>query len=895
MARIHARRTAAAPVRTGAFRHARTNEQRKPSYKVVIEEMTEKKKKLHTTLSFKTQPPPGYTFVAAGDPRLTAKCKDISRAQGLTVYITSRTSSLGEQVGRVGYHFPSGVVEQSCQLLGVTMARSGNVYHEPGPSHRHTAHSRRSTRTRQAQRNQNSRTRAASVGSEMDQHELDTRAAFAIRDLFPKIPEADIQNIVAQAFQKGKSKVGTAADQPFIKRVHLAVGAYIRHVYTGYDRLLKQHSYLDARALVQPPTLDKIIEWRDEKDEPDAVEDILREVIVISDDEEGESEDDMLANREDSVEIISSQEIADTVHVRPLDYSTLDERSRYDRPTSPEDDWAPSVKFIRRLSTPPVDQSRIDRQQAHRNRIWHEAVSRRKQTALATPTASTKHAGLRRDEERLHSSFRGYPHPIASDGTDCEIGPRLLEIQPVHAHNGLGQPSSVQFGKPWDGVSNKTLKEADMSEQHNIQELRPAYDTEKTNTSPSNNEAFFVQRPGQPVYAANGRVDRNYMLFQTTSESGQRPPLAPSLYGDSDSPIPSIEGDSRSSNRQQPFYRDDDLAFSRRQFQDHFTGPRNVELKDDPLSPAVKRRRIADGEHYTPEVIYQPMTDQQSPASGLVRVRPMQHRDIPTPQAAATDRTRPEGLRYVQGPAPRVELVPIVERIHSTADGGPTGHLNQHRTEGVAQRRHVLQPVPRMRPDDRSAVDHHSQQFQPRFCDALQAEQIPGSFAPDPRSTLSMRPRFQNTDLHDRHVAERSYKFESTQDGSQLKYMEHSMPVPPRTIYANDENLRGYAHRGPMADYADKASNSTRVSDAGVHRYPGHPPIHRHDGRTFPMQDSQPSRLLPQGNFPGQSPHYDLEENYRLSPRGAQGSGYHKKHRGPEIIYISSSPPMEER
>lgn len=50
MARVSANRTAAAPVRTGALRHARTNEQRKSSYKVIIEEMTEKKKKLHTTV-----------------------------------------------------------------------------------------------------------------------------------------------------------------------------------------------------------------------------------------------------------------------------------------------------------------------------------------------------------------------------------------------------------------------------------------------------------------------------------------------------------------------------------------------------------------------------------------------------------------------------------------------------------------------------------------------------------------------------------------------------------------------------------------------------------------------------------------------------------------------------
>lgn len=160
---------------------------------------------------------------------------------------------------------------------------------------------------------------------------------------------------------------------------------------------------------MQPPTLDKIIEWRDEKDEPDAVEDILREVIVISDDEDEERGDEAFIQREDSVEIVSSQEIADTVHVRPIDYSTLDDRSRHDRPLSPENDWAPSVKFIRRLSTPPVEtglrrQNRSDRQQAHRNRVWHEAVSRRRNATHPTRDIVPTPA-LRQEDGEGHHSF----------------------------------------------------------------------------------------------------------------------------------------------------------------------------------------------------------------------------------------------------------------------------------------------------------------------------------------------------------------------------------------------------------------------------------------------------------------------------------------------------------
>ena len=173
-------------------------------------------------MSFKTEAPPGYTFIAAGDPKLTSKCKELSRTQGLVVYIvsvsltgpwnstfeltiqkTSRVNSLSEQVGRLGYHFPSTVVEQACQVLGSTIAKSGNVHYQRKPGHHpYATRSKRSIPQQQGKRKQNAKPRAASVGNEMDQSDIDARAAFAIRDLFPKIPDNDVQHIVAQAFQK---------------------------------------------------------------------------------------------------------------------------------------------------------------------------------------------------------------------------------------------------------------------------------------------------------------------------------------------------------------------------------------------------------------------------------------------------------------------------------------------------------------------------------------------------------------------------------------------------------------------------------------------------------------------------------------------------------------------
>lgn len=77
------------------------------------------------------------------------------------------------------------------------------------------------------------------------------------------------------------------------RRVQLAAIAYIRHTHTRYDELLKTTSWANARKAVEKPCLDIIVKWRgDEETGRDQLDEILREVIEISDTEE-ESEDDI--------------------------------------------------------------------------------------------------------------------------------------------------------------------------------------------------------------------------------------------------------------------------------------------------------------------------------------------------------------------------------------------------------------------------------------------------------------------------------------------------------------------------------------------------------------------------------------------------------------------------
>ena len=195
---------------------------------------------------------------------------------------------------RIGFHFPSVVVSQVCAHYGIVLSSAGTVLEEDEyPVYR------RSQRLKEKDPSE----------ARKDQITVNTEARDTIKDLFPNIPDNDMNQIIKTAFQKGKGKVGTAAELTLIRRAQLAVVAHIRHIYTDYDKLIRQTQYRDARNIVEKPTLRKLVEWRgDDEDGKAALEDIFREVIVISDDEESSDEDEFVEQdfRDVSVEIISS-------------------------------------------------------------------------------------------------------------------------------------------------------------------------------------------------------------------------------------------------------------------------------------------------------------------------------------------------------------------------------------------------------------------------------------------------------------------------------------------------------------------------------------------------------------------------------------------------------------
>jgi len=126
-----------------------------------------------------------------------------------------------------------------------------------------------------------------------DQVTINTEAKETIKDLFPKIPDNDLYQIIKTAFQLGDRKVGTAEEIPLIRRAQLSVVAHIRHCYTKYDKLLRQVSYNDARHMVESETLKRLVEWRGDDEKPDdasKIQDVYKEAVVISSDEDTDDE-----------------------------------------------------------------------------------------------------------------------------------------------------------------------------------------------------------------------------------------------------------------------------------------------------------------------------------------------------------------------------------------------------------------------------------------------------------------------------------------------------------------------------------------------------------------------------------------------------------------------------
>ncbi|KAK3314969.1 hypothetical protein B0H66DRAFT_535865 [Apodospora peruviana] len=243
-------------------------------------ENKDKKKKLEFEFTEDPNPPPGFEFVPIGNPALTARCKDISRERDAMIFIVTSASghfskALSLHLNRIGHHIRETIVQDARDELGddsLFLAGTQPGVPEPIPE---------------------------------TQEEINRQADAAIMDLFPRIPNTDRQMIIEQSFNKsklhkGSPPVGLASHISLSRRVTLAVLAHIRHIHTRYDQLLRETSYVNARKAVESLCLDFLVKWRgDEETGRDQLDEILCEVIVISDSESDDDDDDAGEDNDD--------------------------------------------------------------------------------------------------------------------------------------------------------------------------------------------------------------------------------------------------------------------------------------------------------------------------------------------------------------------------------------------------------------------------------------------------------------------------------------------------------------------------------------------------------------------------------------------------------------------
>jgi hypothetical protein len=217
----------------------------------------------------------------------------------------SDPEKLSHHVHRVGHHFPLQIIDLACSKFGYTYDESHGLQKAKDGDRTNWI----------ARRFEDYSSRQVKQGHPTTEKETKGYIHGAVREMFPKIPDDDLQAIVTHAFEEGTNRVGNAKELSLARRVQLAVVAHIRHTYTDYDKLLKSGGWMEARSKVESVSLAKLKEWRDEADEQsNELEETFREVIVLDDDDDEPSSEERSTStpdeREQSMEIVSSRATA---------------------------------------------------------------------------------------------------------------------------------------------------------------------------------------------------------------------------------------------------------------------------------------------------------------------------------------------------------------------------------------------------------------------------------------------------------------------------------------------------------------------------------------------------------------------------------------------------------
>lgn len=270
--------------------------------------------------------------------------------------------------------------------------------------------------------------------------------------------------------------MGTS-DLPLHRRVQLAVLAHIRHTHTRYDHLLKEADWHIARKAVEKTCLDILVKWRgDEETGRDQLDDILREVVVISDEsDDSEDSQDSDSDSDQDEEDYSDSSVPDTA-VEPVNQVAAPRNPAFAHKSQPKRRRQRKTKKQQRSKQPGHDSAqpkpnptskkgkrgfrRYEAAQATMTRRWEEAISRHRHDLDANPPAQAARMSrvpsqtiqrrpsveivspVHRAETRQNNHVVGGPQPLYRTGDDQDQRARPGDVYTANIYRGNPQMSA---------------------------------------------------------------------------------------------------------------------------------------------------------------------------------------------------------------------------------------------------------------------------------------------------------------------------------------------------------------------------------------------------------------------------------------------------------------------
>ncbi|KAK3387061.1 hypothetical protein B0H63DRAFT_147874 [Podospora didyma] len=445
-------------------------------------ENKEKKKKLEYEITTNREPPPGFEFVPVGNPSLTTACKEISREQGAMIFIVTSTrggvsQDLSLHLNRIGHHIRQSIADEARESLGddeqLVQITANPGSPEPIP---------------------------------VRQEDINRQADAALKDLFPRIPNTDRQMIIEHAFNKSNGRsgpVGLAPNIPLSRRVQLAVLAHIRHTHTRYDELLRETTWGNARRAVEPVCLDVLVKWRgDEENGRDELDEILREVIVISDSESDDDGDD--DGDDDDGEDESSDASPPRVAVGEQQLPRSSTLPPSLVPVNAAHSRTNSGQFGSQLTR---KRKKYARSAARKSRRLNERAAKRTERGLDRAQAAWQEAV---DRQRLQAQESAHP-----------AGPVVTERPASHAH--LVRPAEPEYTNPGFRGVQSSGQPPHHTRQHSYgTSLQPVAEVYQSNWERQNYANYGVTQQ-QTASPSVFRLPQENRMPESTMSNGFRP------------------------------------------------------------------------------------------------------------------------------------------------------------------------------------------------------------------------------------------------------------------------------------------------------------------------------------------------------------------------------------